>query len=602
MSKATGSNLKSIITVTDMFAGCGGSSQGMHNVPEINILQAMNHWELAIKSHNTNFPDTLHDCADVSQMDPRRYHTTTFLWASPECTNHSVSKGVKRRGAQLSLLDNGKEDPAAVRSRATMWDPIRFAEYHDYPFVIIENVVDARKWRLFDAWIQAWLNLGYDYKIVYLNSMFAHVRPLLNPRQDQYVPQSRDRMYVVLWKKGNPAPDLDIRPLGWCYHCETNVEGVQSWKNPRFPWGRYPAQYVYRCPTCANEVEPYHYAAFNAIDWRLPIERIGDRKRPLRKRTLDRIRAGLEKFGRQHLMIDLAHTHGHDSRAIPIIRSVGPTQTSAQTFGLLTPFVVETLFKGARQPRGVDEEIPTQTARQSMGLAFYLGYANGDGPPHDVTEPTLTLHAANSHGVVIPPLLTSVNYYDDRNIPVDDVGGTQTTAEKWGLTVPPFLTLHYSPGYSKGVDQPAGGVTAQDHHSLTVPPAFFAQLRNNQDAKDLVDGATTVTAGGTHHGLVLSSAFLSSYYSGSDVNHDVAGRVQTVTAKARHALVTNGEKPRVEDCGFRMLQPREIGAAMAFGRDYVVLGTKRDRVRQYGNAVTPPVATLLAQRCLETIQ
>lgn len=571
MSMTTGSSLKTNVTVTDMFCGAGGSSQGMANVPHVEIVQAMNHWDLAVQTHNVNFPSALHDCADVNQMDPRRYHTTTFLWASPECTNHSVAKGRKRASGQLCLLGGNEEDPGAVRSRATMWDPVRFAEHHRYPFVIIENVVDARKWKLFDAWIHAWQSLGYEFKIVYLNSMFSHVRPRPNPRQDEYVPQSRDRMYVVLWRRGNPAPDLEIRPSAWCYPCERSIEAVQSWKNPRFPWGRYRAQYVYRCPTCAGEVEPYHYAAFNAIDWRLPIERIGDRERPLKQRTLDRIRAGLQKFGRQHLMIDLAHAHGHDNRAIPVIRSVGPTQTSAQTFGLLAPFVIETLFQGQRPAHGVDEALATQTGRQSMALAtpFYLGYANGDGPPHDVTEPTLTQHAANGHGLVIPPLLTSVNYFDDRNIPVDEAGGTQTTAEKW---------------------------------ALTTPPAFFAQLRNNQDARSVVDGAATVTAGGGHHGLVVSAAFLSAYYSGSDVNHDVANSVRTITARARHALVAGGECPSIEDCCFRMLQPHEIGAAMAFGRTYQVLGSKRDRVRQYGNAVTPPVAQLLAKRCVETIQ
>ena len=39
-----------------------------------------------------------------------------------------------------------------------------------------------------------------------------------------------------------------------------------------------------------------------------------------------------------------------------------------------------------------------------------------------------------------------------------------------------------------------------------------------------------------------------------------------------------------------MLEPSEIGQGMAFDRDYKVLGTRRDQVRGYGNAVTPPAA------------
>ncbi|WP_205625583.1 DNA cytosine methyltransferase [Actinomadura atramentaria] len=40
---------------------------------------------------------------------------------------------------------------------------------------------------------------------------------------------------------------------------------------------------------------------------------------------------------------------------------------------------------------------------------------------------------------------------------------------------------------------------------------------------------------------------------------------------------------------------------MAFAPDYIVLGNKRQRVRQYGNAVTPPVAEILMSALVEAI-
>jgi DNA (cytosine-5)-methyltransferase 1 len=103
-------------------------------------------------------------------------------------------------------------DPAAERSRATMWDVCRFAEYHSYNAIIVENVVDARKWVMFDAWLTAMYALGYNHKCVYLNSMHCHPTP-----------QSRDRMYIVFWKKGNKAPMLDYTPLAYCYKCESDT-------------------------------------------------------------------------------------------------------------------------------------------------------------------------------------------------------------------------------------------------------------------------------------------------------------------------------------------------------------------------------------------
>lgn len=38
-----------------------------------------------------------------------------------------------------------------------------------------------------------------------------------------------------------------------------------------------------------------------------------------------------------------------------------------------------------------------------------------------------------------------------------------------------------------------------------------------------------------------------------------------------------------------------------FPDTYVVLGNKRERVRQYGNAVTPPVMDGILRRCIESL-
>lgn len=135
------------ITVTDQFCGAGGSSQGA-TTAGARVVLAMNYWPLAVETHNTNFPDVLHDCVDISACDPRRYPRTNILITSPECTNHSLAKGQKRKQqAQPSLWEPyPKIDPAVERSRATMLDIPRFAEYHQYECIIVENVVEAREW------------------------------------------------------------------------------------------------------------------------------------------------------------------------------------------------------------------------------------------------------------------------------------------------------------------------------------------------------------------------------------------------------------------------------------------------------------------------
>jgi DNA (cytosine-5)-methyltransferase 1 len=213
----------SALTVTDQFCGAGGSSLGAV-AAGAELVLALNHWDLAVETHNTNFPNALHECTDIQACDPRRYPRTDLLITSPECVNHSQAKGRKRKQqAQLHLWEKPTIDPAAERSRATMLDVPRFAEYHQYECIIVENVVEAREWILFDEWLLMMQKLGYRWETVYFNSMFAHPTP-----------QSRDRMYVVFWKKGNPAPDLRFTPLAWCAQCGKNGVSVlpgESGKN-----------------------------------------------------------------------------------------------------------------------------------------------------------------------------------------------------------------------------------------------------------------------------------------------------------------------------------------------------------------------------------
>ncbi len=474
----------SYVTVTDQFCGAGGSSIGA-TAAGAELRLAINHWQRAIDTHSTNFPGADHDCVDIQACDPKRYPSTDILITSPECTNHSLAKG-KRKQQQADLWGN-IPDPAAVRSRMTMFSVCDFAEVHRYSAIIVENVVDAREWVMWPAWLHAMELLGYDHKCVYLNSMFAHPTP-----------QSRDRMYVVFWRKGNKAPNLDIRPSAWCPKCERDVDAVQAWKKGR-SWGIYRKQYVYLCPTCARTVEPYYYCAASAIDWSLPCPRIGDRDKPLKPKTMERIRAGLQKFGGKAMAID-------------------------------TSF--------------------------------------GDG---------------------------------DRAALLSDPMRTQTTRQTLGMAVPPMLVGNYSPGWARPVTEPTGTITTQDHHALIVPP-FVADIRGANAPKGTDEPLPTVTTVDRH--ALAVPPFIVGYYTRLTGQQAAVSGIDealpTQSTQPRHYLVQPGDVPKVEDCGFRMLQPHEIQAAMAFPADYKVLGTKREQVRQLGNAVTPPAMAILMQRVMET--
>lgn len=566
------------LTVTDLFCGAGGSSIGAE-LAGATLKMAANHWSLAVETHNANFPDAGHDCADVSQVDPRRYPSTDVLIASPECTHHSQA----RTNRHVANLFDPNGDPTAERSRATMWDVVRFTERHAYQLVIVENVVEIVRWPPFEAWLSAMHALGYRHEIVCLNSMVAPPTP-----------QSRDRMYVVFWRAGNRAPDLRFTPSCWCPACDTDVEGVQSWKVPGRTAGKYRTQYLYRCPKCSGVAWPYAWPAASAIDWSLPTPRVGDRVRPLAPATLRRIAIGLERFG-----VALVQKSGHTyerpgySRSWPIAGPI-PTQTTETHHALACPpFMVNASHTGSparyagNRVRSMDEPLGTQPASNTHALVVPVHHG-GDGPgARSADQPCPTQTGRQEQALVVPVRNGNVP------APTSEPLSTVCTGGQQALSTLPFIAeLRGGSSDARAVDEPLAAVCASgNHHGLVVP------LRTNGVARP-ADAAPfqTMVAGNQGHALALPFTVT---YNRTGVPSPVDEPVPTVTCTDRHALVEPGIA--VEDCGFRMLEPDEIGRAMAFPTTYTVLGNKRQRVRQYGNAVTPPVMTMILARCIGSL-
>ncbi len=533
------------ITVTDLFCGAGGSSLGAE-AAGARLRMAANHWPLAIETHNSNFPDADHDCADISQVNPRRYPSTDILVASPECTNHSQAKANKK---YATLWD--AEDPSAERSRATMWDVPRFAEAHRYQIVVVENVVEATRWEPYGAWLSAMHSLGYEHKQVFLNSMVAHPTP-----------QSRDRLYVVFWRKGNTPPNLDIRPIAFCTKCECDVNAIQSWKRPERAIGKYRSQYVYRCPKCASIALPYAWPAAAAIDWQLPAQKIGDRDRPLAEATMKRIQAGLDKYGPAAIVQAAGHTFERPGyyRTWPMWQPLNTQATTIQ-HGLVVDTAYATAGDPANRVSPTWGPIVTQTTAYTQGIVVDTAFLDRDGNTAPAEWPLSTQTGRQTQALLVP---------------LRNHGEAAPTAEPAPTVAAAgnhhaLLVRHYTPRgdaseMSKPVSAPAGTVTSHDHHSLVtipMPLPFLADYHGNGGARPVDEPAGTMDT------------------------------------RSRHAMIEPA--PDINECGFRMLEPHEIGRAMAFPDSYKVIGTKRDKVRQYGNAVTPPVMSIILERAIGSL-
>jgi DNA (cytosine-5)-methyltransferase 1 len=167
--------MKKIFRAVDLFCGAGGESTGMSLAAQERGMKlellAVNHWELAIETHAANHPSAEHLCESVERVDPTKAvpgQKLDLLWASPECTHHSIARGGRPRSDQ---------------SRASAWLILKWLSELYVERVIIENVPEFLSWgpldksgqpiqkqkgKTFMAFIEALRSLGYsvDWKIL----------------------------------------------------------------------------------------------------------------------------------------------------------------------------------------------------------------------------------------------------------------------------------------------------------------------------------------------------------------------------------------------------------------------------------------------------
>ena len=172
--------MSATITATDLFAGAGGSSEGLRQAG-ISVVTAANHDPIAVATHKANHPDTEHRCADLSETDWRSFPRTQVLWLSPSCVWHARSGGRKRPPADVERM---RADAGAM-DRATAFAAIEAAEVHRYPIIFVENVPEFQAWTLYRWWLDGLRALGY------------HVQPMVLDAYDFGEAQHRKRWFLA---------------------------------------------------------------------------------------------------------------------------------------------------------------------------------------------------------------------------------------------------------------------------------------------------------------------------------------------------------------------------------------------------------------------
>ena len=331
------------VRIADLFCGAGGTSEGAvqaatllgHKVE----LTAVNHWDRAVATHQSNHPDARHLCASVDSLNPRHLYPDgrlDILWASPECTHHSRARGGK---------------PMQDQSRATAWCVTRWADALLPDCIMVENVPEFAEWgplgddgkpiagqkgRTFFAWVETLRALGYtvDWRILCA--------------ADYGDPTTRRRLFVqavrgdrrIVWPEPTHVPQRDMF-------------GKPVWRS----------------------------AAEAVIDWSIQTPLIADRKRPLAPKTMARIREGLRRYGGGPFVVAMEHGGRTIDASAPL-----PTVTCAKGGAMGVAYLLPQQSDG--RLRRADEPAPTVATSGAIALVVEY-YGNGQARP--VTDPLPTV-------------------------------------------------------------------------------------------------------------------------------------------------------------------------------------------------------------------
>ena len=441
--------MKKTFNVVDMFCGAGGESTGIMQAAleqdmKVNLL-AINHWEIAMETHAANHPRAEHLCESVERIDPTRVvkgGKLDLLWASPECTHHSVARGGRPRSDQ---------------SRASSWLILKWLQELYIERVIIENVPEFLSWgpldrngkpiqnqkgKIFQAFIQSLQSLGYkvDWEILCA--------------ADYGAPTTRRRLFIqaVKGRKKIMWPQITHIDGG------NNLMGYQPWKSAR-----------------------------EIIDWGIPGKSIFDRKKPLADATIRRIAAGIEKYWGDYAKPFLAVLYGSsDVRSLDL--PLPSVTTSGAHHGVVYPVPLLMGHESGQMPKPVDDPVQTVLAQGRFNLItpFMLGQQSG---AISVCQPFITrFHGGDDS--------ERRNHSLDKPLPCLD------TSNRYAL-VDPLIVEYYGNGGSKPVSEPLGTVTTKERFALLesflLPNEGY--YRGNK-ARSIDEPLSTVTASRGFGGIV----------------------------------------------------------------------------------------------------
>lgn len=471
---------RDLLEVVDLFCGAGGVTEGILNSNKAKVTHAVNHSDKAIEAHSTNNPDTIHFQENIEDLDvsklPRK---TNILWASAECTHHSIAKGGQSRDADSrsladyldSYVDQCNPDFFMVENVKEFlnWGPVipKLDKHGNIMFQktkkgykLDENgnkmpVMVPDKTRLgeyYDEWVDRIKNMGYKYEYRLLNSA------------DYGAHTSRTRYFGVFyklafkWKWPEPTHAKD-----------PGESGLERWKACR------------EKIDLTNEGVSIFGRSYNMS---LP----KNLRRPLVEATQKRIAEGIKKFALDDF---IAKAYGGTQKKNGI--DLSPTVTS-----LDDPL----------------HTIPTRNTHAKVSIIkedkFIAKSYGAGGQQSPIDEPLHTITTKDRHALISiekSHFLSQILHGSMHNMSIDEPSrviltedekqlvtvepGTASLDEKRELEKRQFIVRHFGNAVYTDLDGPLGSITCDKKDTLITVDLLCKIIKDVKmrylTAKELAD-------------------------------------------------------------------------------------------------------------------
>lgn len=413
----------------------------------------------------------------------------------------------------------------------------------------------------------------------------------------KWLEQLRDLGYDVAWRElvaadyGAPTTRkrffliarCDGRPIVWPEPTHAPADSPETKAGLRKPWR----------------------SAAEIIDWSLPCPSIFDTRkevrdkygltaqRPLSPNTMRRVIRGVDKF---------------------VIRSSAPYVVHAAERpgerGGCRPYIIQYHTERHEHVRGQDVTEPLMTIdaanRYGLAAASLTAYYGAERHGQDAKAPLRTVTARDRAGLTLASL---VKYYgsDQHGQNIGDPLHTVTAKDREAVlaaNMAKFYGGNYS-GEGSKMSDPLHTVTAVDHNALTA--THMVKMKGTNLGGPMSEPVQTITAGGGHFGVVTT--VVARAEPGAELGHwpKIRGLLNIHCGYALAddevlLLELGGAWYFIADIGLRMLIPRELYRANGFPDDYIIdrdyTGREYPKFKQTarcGNAVPPPFAEALVR-------